>query len=180
MSVPSIRNLIPLLPLVLGITDGILNALTLSAGAIIRGGDAIGASLALRVGIVALVTAGFTMFVADYAERRSSLVRAAHQLNMTRPGQLAATALGKQVFKESVMATAVAGIASLIGAGVPLFASAILPGPSWVVLVLTIGCLGALGGALGSLMHARRYHWAAAMLLGGIAIAAIGTWLNIT
>lgn len=77
---------VPVLPLVLGITDGILNALTLAAGAILRSVDGVSGSLALRVGCAALVTAAFTMFIADYADRRAHLVRASRQLNLTEPG----------------------------------------------------------------------------------------------
>jgi predicted membrane protein (TIGR00267 family) len=169
-----------LLPLVLGITDGILNALTLSAGAIVRGGGDITVLLALRVGTAALVTAAFTMFVADYAERRSSLVRASRQLNMTEPGRLAATHLGRQAVKESAIAMAVAAGASLLGAALPLLVGAVLPGPSWIVLVLTIGSLGVLGWILGGLMAAHRARWAIAMLIGGVIVTAIGVLLNIT
>ncbi|WFR66093.1 hypothetical protein P9139_13800 [Curtobacterium flaccumfaciens] len=71
----------------LGVTDGMLNALTLAASAILDGGNGgISLLLALRVGTAALVTAGFTMFVADYAERRVALARAERQLSLTRPG----------------------------------------------------------------------------------------------
>ncbi|MGN6446097.1 hypothetical protein, partial [Amnibacterium sp.] len=83
----SARSRLPLLPLALGITDGILNALTLGAGAVLRGAGGIDFGLALRVGVAALVTAGFTMFVADYAARREDLVRAARELNLTEPGR---------------------------------------------------------------------------------------------
>lgn len=102
---------LPILPLVLGVTDGILNALTLAGGAILRGhGDGLNALLALRVGTAALVTAAFTMFVADYAERRSRLRRSSRELNMTEPGRLAATNLGRAIVRESALATVVAGV----------------------------------------------------------------------
>jgi predicted membrane protein (TIGR00267 family) len=170
---------VPLLPLSLGVTDGILTALTLAGGAIIRGADADTASLALRVGVAALVTSAFTMFVADYAERRAHLVRASKQLNMTEPGRLAATSLGRQAAKESTIAMAVAAAASLAGASVPLLVGAMVPGAPWLVLVLAIACLGGLGWALGGLIAAHRSLWAVAMVGGGAVVTLIGVWLDI-
>lgn len=171
---------IPLLPLVLGITDGILNALTLAAGTILRGGgDGLTVVFALRVGVAALVTAAFTMFVADYSERRAALVRASRQLNMIEP-RLASTRLGRQAVRDSAIAMAVAGLSSLIGAALPLIAGAVIPGPSWIVLALTIAVLGVLGWLLGAILAGRRVVWATAMVIGGCIVTVIGAWLRIT
>lgn len=134
-----------MLPLVLGITDGILNALILAAGAVLRSATGVSASLAVRVGCVAFVTAAFTMFIADYAERRAHLVRASRELNLTGPGRLAASQLGRQAALESTVAMAVAATASLVGASAPLLLGAVLPGPPWLVLVLAVLALGLLG-----------------------------------
>lgn len=151
---------LPILPLVLGLTDGILNALTLGGGAILRGNTGgLDALLALRVGIAALVTAAFTMFVADYAERRSHLVRPSRELNLTEPGRLAASNLGREVARESVLATVVAGAASLVGAAGPLFLGALLPLPPWVTLAISIGFLGLLGWMIAKMLVARRLRW---------------------
>lgn len=175
-----VARAVPTLPLVLGVTDGMLNALTLAGGALFHGsGDGLTLLLALRVGIAALVTATFTMFVADYAERRSSLVRAARQLNLTVRGQLAATNLGRRAFHESLLAMAVAAGASLAGAFIPLALGATLPGPSWTVVALTIGMLGVFGWLLGGVLAGRRAIWACAMTLGGAAVTVIGVWLDI-
>ena len=171
---------LPVLPTVLGLSDGILNALTLAAGAILRGsGDGLDVMLALRVGVAALVTAGFTMFVAYYAERRSSLVRAGRQLNLTEPGRLAATRLGRAALLESAAATAVAAVMSLAGASLPLLLGTLLPTPPWVTLVVTVGCLGALGWAIGATLAARRGLWCAAMVAGGVVVTLLGAMLDI-
>ncbi|WP_197021553.1 hypothetical protein [Cellulomonas sp. HZM] len=173
-------RLVPVLPLVLGLTDGILNALTLASAAILRdAGAALGVSLALRVGTAALVTAGFTVFVADYAERRSVLVRSSRQLNLTQPGRLAATNLGRAVVRESALATVVASLASLVGASTPLLVGGLLPVPALVTIAVTIGFLGALGWVIGSVLAARRTRWAVAMLLGGVVVTVVGTVLDI-
>lgn len=171
---------LPVLPLALGITDGILNALTLAAGAILRSGAGVYTLLALRVGCAALVTSAFTMFIADYAERRSHLVRASRQLNLTEPGRLAATQLGRQVARESMTSMVVAALASLAGAAGPLLLGVLLPGPSWLVIVVAILALGALGWALAGTMAAHRLRWTLAMMLGGAVVTWVGTVLDIT
>lgn len=115
-----VKRTLPVLPLVLGITDGILNALTLAAGAVLRSATGVGVSLAVRVGCAALVTAAFTMFIADYAERRAHLERASRELNLTEPGRLAASQLGRRAALESAPAMAVAAVTSLVVAGARL------------------------------------------------------------
>jgi len=165
---------------VLGITDGVLTALALAAGAILRGtADGVGADLAMRVGVVSCVTAAFTLFVADYAERRSRLVRASRQLNLTEPGRLAATNLGRIVVRESATAAAVASVASFAGAALPLLLGAVLPTPPWVTIAIAIAVLGALGWCIGAMLSAGRTRWTVAMLLGGVVVAVIGAVLDI-
>jgi hypothetical protein len=148
-------------------------------GAVLHGGARLGVPLAVRVGTAALVTAAFTMFVAYYAEARSHLLRASRQLNLTEPGRLAATNLGREIVRESWAATAVAGLASLVGAAVPLLLGALLPIPAVGTLVLTVGCLGALGWALAASLAASRVRWCLAMLAGGAVVTVIGALLDI-
>jgi predicted membrane protein (TIGR00267 family) len=171
---------VPVLPLVLGVTDGILNALTLASGAILRGeGNGLDIGLALRVGAAACVTAAFTMFVADYAERRSALVRAGRELNLTEPGRLAMSSLGRAVARESTFAAVVAAAASLVGAAAPLLFGALVPVPAWITLAITVALLGVLGWVIGAVLTAHRWLWAASMLVGGAAVTIVGTLLDI-
>ncbi len=156
-----------------------LNALTLGAGAVLGGKGSIDLGLAFRVGVAALVTAGFTMFVADYAARRAELVRASRQLNMTEPGRLAATHLGRRAASQSVVAMAVAGISSLVGAVVPLAVGATFPTVPILVLGLTIAGLGLLGWTLARLIAGNRLVWSLGMLGGGAVIAVVGSALHI-
>lgn len=171
---------VPTLPLVLGFTDGLLNALTLAAGAIVGSGAPIGYGLALRVGVAALVTAAFTMAVADYADRRAELVRASHELNLTVRGRLIATRLGRRAVAESVRSMAIAALASFLGALLPLLAGALLPRLSWLVIVFTIGALAALGTMIAGLTAGSRARWGILMALGGGAVTLIGIQLHIT
>lgn len=173
------RLRLPVLPLVLGVTDGMLNALTLAASSILDGGAGISLLLALRVGTAALVTAGFTMFVADYAERRVALARAERQLNMTRPGQLANSRLGRQAVRESLTAMTVAGLSSLAGAAAPLLVGALLTVPPWIVLAATVLSLAALGWVIGGMVQGRRLLWAVSMFVGGVAVTVVGLELHI-
>jgi hypothetical protein len=90
-----------LLPIALGFSDGILNALVLGASAMLHGGNRITIDLAYRIGVVSLVTAVFTVFVAEYANLRARLRRAERELNLTRSGRLATTQLGRTVAHEA-------------------------------------------------------------------------------
>ncbi|WP_208754001.1 hypothetical protein [Streptomyces bauhiniae] len=168
------------LPLVLGLVDGLLNALTLAAASLVGSGAPVTASLAVRVGLVALTTAAFAVFVADYADRRAYLMRASRQLNLTRRGQLATTRLGRLATARSLLATAIACTASFTGATVPLLVGAALPGLSWIVAVLAVVALAALGAALGHLFAGSPVRWAAVLGSGGVAVIWIGVWLHIT
>ncbi len=166
-----------ILPLVLGATDGLLTALTLAAEAMLHSAD-LGVGLAVRIGIAASTTATVTMFVADYSERRSRLLRGARELNLTDT-RLMRTDLGRDVLRESLGATATAGLASLAGAAVPLLSAAVLPLPSWFAFAVAETLLGALGWALGAALHTRRARWCGAMLTLGVAMTVLGMVLHI-
>ena len=86
-----------LLPFSLGLADGIVNALTLASATVLHG-RGLTAWLGLRVGAVALVTAAFTIFVAEYAQLRSELTRAERE---TEPDRRRATG-GRQPRSASV------------------------------------------------------------------------------
>lgn len=166
--------------MVLGVTDGILNALTLATGAVLRAsGERLGPGLAVRVGIASCVTAAVTMFVADYAERRVGLVRASRQINLVEPGALASTRLGVDVARESMLAAAVAAVASLVGACGPLLLGAALPGPVWLAPVLSVALLGVLGAVLATMFHGRRSIWVVGLLVAGVVVLVLGAVLDI-
>lgn len=168
-----------LLPLSLGIADGIVNALTLASAAVLHGGG-LTVSLALRVAAVALVSSVFTVFVAEYGQLRAELARAERELSFTRSGRLAAGHLGRQVAREAAASSAVASCASFAGALIPLTAGAAAAPYSWLALVISVGALGGLGAALATAVGGRRRRWIIAMVAMGVAVAAVGTVLDIT
>lgn len=167
-----------LLPLALGVADGILNALTLASATVLRG-RGLGVELALRVGAVALVSALFTVFVAEYAQLRAELRHAERQLNLTSSGRLASSSLGQAVVREAAEAATVAGVSSFAGAVGPLFIGVLVPRVGWVALVMSVGALGAMGAALATVVGGRRMRWVAAMVVSGVVVAVIGVVLDI-
>lgn len=168
-----------LLPLSLGIADGIINALTLASASVLHG-SGLTLSLALRVAAVALISSVFTVFVAEYGQLRADLARAERELSFTRSGRLAAGHLGRQVAREAALASAVASGASFIGALIPLVVGAVIATYSWSALIVSVGALGGLGGALATAVGGRRSRWIIAMMVMGLAVAAVGTALDIT
>lgn len=167
------------MPPVLGFVDGILNALTLAAASILHQGRAIGAGFTVRVGLFALATAGFVLFVARYADARTELVRQARQLNLASHGHLASTRLGRAVLREALGDATIASIASFLGAVVPLAVASALPQHSWVALLVAIALLAALGSVVAVVIHGRRVYWSIALGSGGLLLTLVGLALRI-
>jgi VIT1/CCC1 family predicted Fe2+/Mn2+ transporter len=162
----------------LGVSDGILNALTL-ASARVLGGVGLDLELGVRVGVVAFSSAVVTLFVAEYAQNRLELVRAERQLMFTRSGRLAATHLGRAVLRDAAVVAGVAGLSSFAGAALPLAVGAVLPKATWIALVVSVAVLGALGIVLSLQVGGRRPVWAGSLVLAGIAVTIIGVQVDL-
>lgn len=162
----------------LGVSDGILNALTLASSTVLRGAG-LNLNLGGRVGMVALCSAVVTIFVAEYAQDRSELIRAERQLLFSRSGRLAATSLGRAVLRDAVTVATVAGTASFIGAALPLVIGALLPQATWVALVVSVAALGGLGIILSVQVGGRRSVWAVSLIIAGIAVTIIGVRVDL-
>ncbi|ORA85598.1 hypothetical protein K3U93_00750 [Mycobacterium malmoense] len=162
----------------LGVSDGILNALTLASATVLRG---VGLSLGLsaRVGIVAFASAVLTLFVAEYSQNRLELVRAERQLMFTRSGRLAATNLGRSVLRDSVASATVAGTSSFAGAALPLVMGTLLPRMSWIALVASAGALGCLGVLLAKHVGGRRIVWALGLVVAAVVVTIIGVQVDL-
>lgn len=163
----------------LGLVDGIINALTLAAGSILHGHLGVGLGLALRIGCFAFATGWFVLFISDYVGLRADLVRAARQLNLTEHGQLATTQLGRAVRREALADATIGGIASFAGSLVPLLAAGAMPRYSWVAIVIAVGMLAVLGIGLARTVYGRPSVWAVALAVGGVLLTVVGLQLQI-
>jgi VIT1/CCC1 family predicted Fe2+/Mn2+ transporter len=169
-----------LLPAALGLADGILNALTLASGHLVGArSSSVTVGLAVRVSIAAFVTAGFAVFVAEYADARGTLRRGARQLNMTSERRLARSDLGRLAVKHALGQCLLASGTSLLGALLPLLLASAVPGPTWIAAVIAVLALGALGFGLATVVLGSRAKWTASLLVGGTAVTIIGAWINI-
>lgn len=169
-----------MLPLALGLSDGLLNALVLASGTLLQRKGGLDVLLGVRVGLAALVTAAFAIYAATYADLRAQLARASRQLNLARRGYLATTRLGRAVAREALWAMAIASLASFLGAFAPLAVGALLPGPAWIPVAAAVGALVLLGTVLGAVVGGNRVRWAAGLAAGGVIVAAVGVQLHIT
>jgi VIT1/CCC1 family predicted Fe2+/Mn2+ transporter len=120
------------------------------------------------------------MFVAQYAELRARLSRAACELNMPSGSHLLKSDLGQQVVQRSMAAALTASASSFIGASVPLAVAALTPSAAWTGLVVSLMLLGGLGWALASLVGGIRLRWTVVLVACGAIVAAIGSQLDVT
>jgi VIT1/CCC1 family predicted Fe2+/Mn2+ transporter len=166
------------LALVMGVSDGILLALTLTAGRLVDG-QTVGLRLAVGVGLGSFVSGAFVFFVARYAELMRDLVRQGHQLNMPPTRQLSRTRLGRSARWDALAQTAVASTSSFLGAVAPLLLATLRPHPPWLAILVPICFLGVLGLFLARVTSQAAVPWVLGLMLGGAAISAIGTYLRL-
>lgn len=168
-----------LMPVVLGVSDGVLNALALSAGRLIDRTESITAALATKIALVSLVSGAFVFFVSNYHQLRVELIRAETQLNLTSHGAFAASRLGAAVAREALWATAMASASSFFGALIPLLLGALIPEPRWMAIAASLASLAVLGLILARSVHGTYWRWGLGMLCGGILVFFIGVKLRI-
>jgi predicted membrane protein (TIGR00267 family) len=167
------------LELIAGFIDGMLTALTLTAGKLLRHGGGLSFALAAKVGIVSACTAAFVFFVAHYAELRAELVRSERELNLLSRGRLASTHLGRQALGEASLAAVVGSLCSFLGAVIPLLFGIMLPGLPMISLGLSILVLGLLGAMLAWSTFGSPIVWAISLMAGGVAFTFVGLQLDI-
>ena len=175
----SLRRRASVLAIVLGLVDGITNALGLASRSILHGGSQSGPGLALRIAFFALATAVFAVFVARYVDLRAGLIQAGRQLNMLKRGALATTRLGRSARLDAVAEAAQARVASFSGALLPLGIAAAFPGSPWLPLALAIGMLAVLGLVIGRRLGTNPGLWAAALAAAGTLLMVVGAALDI-
>jgi hypothetical protein len=129
---------------VLGLTDGILTALTLAAGSIIGSKTGLSISLGLRVASASALAGGVVFLTAELARRNHELVHAEQQLNLMSHGRLATTRLGHFVVVESSKATIVVVASNFLGALLP-FLVGLISKSTLIPIYSAVIMLGALG-----------------------------------
>jgi hypothetical protein len=167
------------LPIVLGLLDGITNALGLTSGSLLHGGGGVTLGLSLRVASFALATALIAIFGARYVELRVGLIRASKQLNLLKRGALATTRLGRAARWNALMDALHGSVASFLGAGLPLFIAALLPALTWLSLVIAVAMLALLGALIARQINANALLWAGCLAAAGIILIVVGAELNI-
>jgi VIT1/CCC1 family predicted Fe2+/Mn2+ transporter len=110
---------------------------------------------------------------------RAELLHVERELNLMSRGKLATMRLGRQILLESALAACIAGGCGLLGSVIPLMLGMAMPGAPFLSVCVTIAILGALGVVLAKTLFGSPFAWAAALMLGGAALAWIGVILNI-
>jgi predicted membrane protein (TIGR00267 family) len=167
-----------LFALVIGLTDGILTALTLISGRLLAG-PYISFSLALRIATGSALSGIFVYFTAEYSRLRGELVHAERQLNLAARGIFATTQLGKAVRRDTIWAGALSGSANFLGALFPLFVGSIHSAPCWLPIAAAMVVLGVMGVVLARTVYGRIIVWTPVLMLAGIILAFVGVKLHI-
>jgi VIT1/CCC1 family predicted Fe2+/Mn2+ transporter len=167
------------LPVVLGLVDGILTAMLLTARKILGYGTPVDSGIALKVAIYAFATAGFVFYIGRYAELRSQLVHAAAQLNLRKKGKLATTYLGRTVLHEAVREAFISGGSSFVSALLPLSLAALFPFIPQLSILVSIFLLGLLGFVIGRAVRGSSVLWSVNLVLGGLFMTVLGFGLHI-
>ena len=168
-----------LLAATMGVTDGILTALTLAAGLLTSNRQSVTVSLAFRVAGGAFFSGAFVYFVSKYAEFRQEFVHAEQQLSLLAHGKLALTHLDNTTLRETGFTTLVSSTAAFLGALCPLLVTMLFPRHQWTSFVAAHVALGLLGIALARALYGSALRWSLALIVGGALLTVIGIRLAI-
>ncbi len=166
-------------PLITGLTDGILTALTLGAGKVFELNKPIKADLMWRLAGAAALSAAVIFFVADYSRLRLDLVHSERHLNLTAHGRLASTHLGRAVFYDALRGAVISGVSSFCGAAFPLLVAVLWPAAPWIAIAVSIVALGCLGSGLARSFYGSSIRWTIALMIIGAALAFAGLELHV-
>lgn len=166
-------------PLVVGVCDGILTALTLAAGLVIGSQAPLRMSLALRIAAASSLSGTFVFFTAEYARLRGELVHAERQLSLTSGGRLATTRLGRAVLAESLAGAGLSSICNFAGALIPLALGALLPDPAWLAIAAAIVALGLLGAVVAHAVRGNPIRWVTGLMAAGGILTLVGLRLHV-
>lgn len=164
--------------IVVGLTDGILTALTLASGHLLTSTRPTW-GLSLRIAAGSAICGIFVFFTAEYARLRGELLHAERQLNLSSSGQFVTSQLGKQVRADALASAVISSTANFLGALFPLCLGSMMPGRALLAVVPPIAALGVLGIALAKIVMGNTLIWIAALVASGVALSLIGAWLHI-
>lgn len=163
---------------IIGLTDGILNALTLASGHFVSGRRPT-ITLSLRIAFGSALCGVFVFFTAEYTRLRGELLEGERQLNFAANGAVATSSLGRQVRREAMVSALFSSIANFAGATLPLWVGVVLPGSPLLAILPSIVALGILGACIAHAIRGRCTVWTLALVLAGIAFSMLGIWLDI-
>jgi VIT1/CCC1 family predicted Fe2+/Mn2+ transporter len=83
------------------------------------------------------------------------------------------------VLKDTLSGTAISGSCSFLGALLPLILGAVLPGPRWLPVVVSIAALGLLGIGLARAVYGNMIRWSVMLIAVGILLTIAGVKLHI-
>lgn len=164
---------------VLGLTDGILTALTLGAGRMMQSHGTMSVSLAVRIAMASALTGGVVFFTAELARRNRELVRAEQELNLLSRGRLAATRLGRFNLLETSQATVTLVVSNFAGAFLPLIVVTAFRQLAWIPILLSMLLLWGLGWLIARVTYRSRIRWSFGLMAAGAILTAFGMWLHI-
>ncbi len=165
-------------PLSLGFTDGIITSLMIAARLIFLH-QPLALSLAFRIAIGSASVGAFSYFIATFASNRASLTRLSRQLNPSSPWKLFKGNLPNEVLIESIIGTTISGLSGFLGSLIPLGTFSITNSNVLVSLIATEAAMGVLGYSLSLSFDGRRIPWTSGMILFGIAVMLIGSYVKI-
>jgi hypothetical protein len=145
--------------LVVGLTDGILTALTLASGRLFASTERLTLGLALRIALASSVSGVFIFFTAEYSRLRGQLVHAGRQLNLAAHGHLATTQLGKAIQRDAISAALLSSTCNFLGAILPLLLGVAFPVLRWLPVAAAVAILGILGAVLAHTVYGNALRW---------------------
>jgi VIT1/CCC1 family predicted Fe2+/Mn2+ transporter len=168
-----------MLPIVLGLVDGVLTALALAAGRLTSSNEELSPGLAFRIALVALLSGAVAFFVARYSELRSELGHAEQELNLASRGRFVTGRLGDAILRESLASAALSSAAAFCGSLLPLLLAGLFPHEQWLAVAFGLATLSGLGIVLSCALHGSPWRWALALGAAGAVVTAVGTYAKV-
>ncbi len=159
---------------VLGLIEGIIIALGLSAKALLGPGDVAGGNIVLNSGIFAAVVNLTTSLFTELHEARADLLDIERKLVISERGRLFRTALQRSGRMRAVGRAGTYALTSFAGAVIPLLPIYFTRGEPFLALIPPLLTLFALGFYLGRETIGSPIFWALGMTSTGVLVGLVG------